>query len=302
MIPPRPMILCVLDNADVLPGGLVVEPVRQALPDDDDDGGGDGVDQAASITLRHVISSFQHVAAEAAAAAAGSDSVIGRGRGRTEADAAETMVQLCGLICCLLQVWSETPIRDTSCCYHPLTGVPFLLPEPHTGLHNRPGSPPIVLGTAALRRRHRQSAETLSAHARLRTQVEATTWAEKPSQPKSTWAHLVVQQTDYVATGQALLGTEAGLLSLVTNALRSLRPLLSPKPAAPPPAAAEGGEETPAGADWERLEEGQRRERQQQQRLKLSLLASIRTVEGAQRKQLVVLFAEAILAKARPES
>ena len=29
-----------------------------------------------------------------------------------------------------MQVWSGTPIRDISCCYHPLTGVPYLRPGP----------------------------------------------------------------------------------------------------------------------------------------------------------------------------
>ena len=28
------------------------------------------------------------------------------------------------------EVWSGTPIRDTGCCYHPLTGVPCLRPGP----------------------------------------------------------------------------------------------------------------------------------------------------------------------------
>ena len=32
----------------------------------------------------------------------------------------------------LLQVWSETPIRDARCCFHPLTGVPCLRPGPRT--------------------------------------------------------------------------------------------------------------------------------------------------------------------------
>ena len=27
-------------------------------------------------------------------------------------------------------MWSETPIQDTSCCCHPLTGVPYLRPGP----------------------------------------------------------------------------------------------------------------------------------------------------------------------------
>ena len=30
------------------------------------------------------------------------------------------------------QVWSGTPIRDTSCCCHPLNGVPYLRPGPRT--------------------------------------------------------------------------------------------------------------------------------------------------------------------------
>ena len=30
--------------------------------------------------------------------------------------------------------WSETPIRDTSCCDHPLTGVPYLRPGPRRSL------------------------------------------------------------------------------------------------------------------------------------------------------------------------
>ena len=31
-------------------------------------------------------------------------------------------------------VWSETPIRDTSCCGHSLTDVPYLRLGPHRGL------------------------------------------------------------------------------------------------------------------------------------------------------------------------
>ena len=47
--------------------------------------------------------------------------------------------------------WSGTPIRDTSCCCHPLTGVPYLRPGPRrrpahigpTGLRAPGAFPPI---------------------------------------------------------------------------------------------------------------------------------------------------------------
>ena len=50
--------------------------------------------------------------------------------------------------CQASQVWSGTIIRDISCCYHPLTGVPHLRPGPRTD--GQPGGVFLVSNTPSI--------------------------------------------------------------------------------------------------------------------------------------------------------
>ena len=65
-------------------------------------------------------------------------------------------------------MWSETPIRDRSCCCHPLTGVPYLRPGPR-----RPNRRADLAGGASVRRGCAGTGSRLSRRRKFRFREDA---------------------------------------------------------------------------------------------------------------------------------